>query len=137
MIGERTRSRKLLENGEPLQHGVGHALATPASERKRVHEYGADLLVQFIAHEPPGAMQPRLYCIRLKTEEVRGVLSAHALDHPRHEYNPKYLGEIVGRSLDKLQYFPLRHCSFRIVGWGRLGEFDDLSLVSSGVEGLV
>jgi hypothetical protein len=130
MLGERTRSRKLFENGEPLQHGVGHALATPASERKCVHEYGADLLVQFIAHEPPSAMQPRLYCIRLKTEDVRGVLGAHALDHPRHEYNPKYLGEIVGRSLDKLQYFPLRHCSFRIVGCRRLREFDDLSLDS-------
>src|ERR1700704_2996528 len=94
MIGARKCSRKLFENGEPLQHGVGHALATPARERKRVHEHGADLLVQFIAHEPPCAMQPRLHCIRLNTEEVRGVLGAHALDHPRHEYNPKYLGEM-------------------------------------------
>src|ERR1700704_3195430 len=67
MIGARKRSRKLFENGEPLQHGVGHALATPASEGKRVHEHGADLLVQFIAHEPPCAMQPRLHCIRLNS----------------------------------------------------------------------
>jgi hypothetical protein len=134
MTGERKRSRQLFENGEPLQHGVGHARATHASERKRVHEYGADLLVQFIAHEPPRAMQSRLHCIRLKTEEVRGVLGAHALDRPRHEYNPKYLGEIVGCSLDKLQNFPLRHCSFRIVGCPRLREFDDLRLGSSRFE---
>jgi hypothetical protein len=70
---------------------------------------GADFLVQLIAHEPPRG-------IRLKTEEVRGFLGAHALDHPRREHDPKYIGEIVGRSLDKLQNFPLRHCSFRIVG---------------------
>jgi hypothetical protein len=53
-------------------------------------------------------MQPRLHGMGLKTEEVRGVLGAHPLDHPRHEYNPKDLGEIVGRSLDKPQNFPLR-----------------------------
>ena len=82
MTGERKCSRKLFGNDESLQHGVGHALATPASERKRVHEHGADLLVQFIAHEPPRAMQPRLHRIRLKTEEVRGFLGAHAFDHP-------------------------------------------------------
>lgn len=130
MIGERKRSRKLSGKDEPLQNGAGHALAAPASERKRIHEHGADLLVQFIAHEPPRAMQPRLYCVRLKAKEVRGVLGAHALDHPRHEYNPKYLGETVGRSLDKLQNFPLRHCSFRIVGCHRLRESDNLSVGS-------
>jgi hypothetical protein len=79
MTGERKRSRQLFENGEPLQHGVGHERATPASERKRVHEHGADLLVQLLAHEPPRAMQPRLDRIRLKTEEVRGVRGRQGL----------------------------------------------------------
>ena len=56
--------------------------ATPTSERKRVHEHGADLLVQLLAHEPPRAMQPRLDRIRLKTEEVRGVLGkCGVVDH--------------------------------------------------------
>ena len=39
-------------------------------------------------------------------------------------------GQLVGRSLDKPQNFPLRHRSFRIVGCHHLREFDDLSLGS-------
>ena len=38
MIGELKSSRKLLGTDEPLQNGVGHALAAPPGEWKRVHQ---------------------------------------------------------------------------------------------------
>jgi hypothetical protein len=40
----------------------------------------------------------------------------------------KISGSFVGRALDKLQNFALRHGSFRIGGCHRVREFDDLRL---------
>src|SRR5208337_1726036 len=102
MIRELKSSRKLLGRYDPLQNGVGHALAAPAGERKRIHQNGADLLVKFLTHEPPRTMQPRFHSLRLKTEKLRGFLDAHPFDHACHEHNSKDLGQLVGRSLDKL-----------------------------------
>src|ERR1700730_17571088 len=111
MIGEWKGSRKLLRKHEALQNGVGHALATPTSEWKRVHQDGANLLVEFLAHEFARAMKPGLHRVRRKIKEVRGFLGAHALNHARHEHDSKDLGQIIGRPPDKLQNFPLRHSS--------------------------
>ena len=74
-------------------------------------------------------MQPGLHRVRRKIKEVRGFLDAHPLDHARHEHDSKDLGQIVGRPLDKLQNFALRHSSFRIGCLG-LREFDDLRLAA-------
>ncbi len=79
-------------------------------------------------------MQPRFHSLGLKTEELHGFLDAHSFDRACHEHDSKDLGQPVGRSLDKLQNFPLRHRSFRILGCHHLREFDDLSLGSLRVE---
>ena len=113
-----------------MHDGIGHALATSAGEWKRVHQNGAYLLVQLLTHEPPRTMQPRFHRLRLKTEKVRSFLDTHALDHACDKYDSKDLGQIVGRSLDKLQNFSLCHCSFRIVRCHCLRELNDLSLGS-------
>src|SRR3984893_8193429 len=128
MVGTWKCSRKLFGKGEPPHDSVGHAPAAPASKWKRVHENGTDLLVQFLAHEPPRPMQPRFYRLRLKTKKVRGFLDAHPIDHARHEHDSKDLGQIVGRALDKLQNFALCYGSFRIGGRHRVREFDNLRL---------
>src|ERR1019366_408475 len=130
MLAKQKGSRKLFSKAEPLHDRVGHALATSAGEWKRVHQNGADLLIQLLAHEPPRAMQPRFHRLRLKTEEVGGFFNTHSLDHARDKYDSKDLGQIVGCSLDKLQNFSLRHCSFRIARCHGLRELNDLSLGS-------
>jgi hypothetical protein len=113
-----------------LHDGIGHALATSTGEWKCVHQNGAYLLVELLADEPPRAVQPRFHCLRAKTEEVRGFLDTHALDHARDKYDSKDLRQIVSRSLDKLKNFSLCHCSFRIVRRHCLRELNDLSLGS-------
>src|SRR5450756_2896804 len=130
MIAEQKGSRKLFGKAEPLHDGVGHALATSAGKWKRFHQDGANFLVQLLAHEPPRAMQPRFHRLRPKTEEVCGFFNTHPLDYARDKYDSKYLGQIVGRLLDKLQNFSLRHCSFRIVRCYCLRELNDLSIGS-------
>jgi hypothetical protein len=130
MMAKRKGSRESVGKDEPLHDGVGHTFAASAGEWKRVHQDGANLLVQLLAHESPRAMQPCLDRLRLKTEEIRGFFNTHPLDHARDKHDSKDLGQVVGRSLDKLQNFSLRHCSFRIARCHGLRELNDLSLGS-------
>jgi hypothetical protein len=77
MIVEQKGSHKLFGKAEPLHDGVAHALVPSAGEWKRVHQDGADLLVQLLAHKPPRSMQPCFHRLRLKTEEIRGFFNTH------------------------------------------------------------
>ena len=81
-------------------------------------------------------MQPRFHRLRLNTEKFCGLLNAHPFDHSCHENNSKNFWQSIDRSLDKMQNFPLRHCSFRIVGGHRLREFDDLRFSSLHFDGI-
>src|SRR5450759_855283 len=81
-------------------------------------------------------MQSCLDRLRLKTEEVRGFFNTHPLDHAGDKHDSKDLKQVVGRSLDKLKNFSLRHCSFRIARCHCLRELNDLCLASLRFESL-
>src|SRR5690349_10064654 len=94
--------------GKPRQHGLRHALAAPAVEREGIGEDRPDLLLQRIAQELSGAMQPGLDGLRLEVEQLGGLLDAHALDCARHQNRAKRVRQFVDRALQ--QRFDLALC---------------------------
>ena len=75
------------------------------------------MLVQLLADQPSGAVQPGLDGFRPNAEDLSSVFDAHSLDHPRDENNSIDFGEIVGRLFDKLKNLTLSRRSFRVVGF--------------------
>ena len=56
-------------------------------------------------------MQPRLYRLGPKIEEVGGFLDAHFFDQPRHQDDAERLGQRVNRAFE---YLVLSHGAFGI-----------------------
>src|SRR3569623_1918100 len=110
---------------EALHDVLRHALAAFAREGIGVEQHRADLASVLFAHLLARAMQPRLHRLDADTEQFGGVLDAHALDHPRHEYGAVDIRQLVGHPLDKTKKFALGHGAFRI-GSGGIRELNDL-----------
>src|SRR3569623_283894 len=110
---------------EALHDVLGHALAAFAREGKGVEHHRADLAIEMFAHQLARAMQPRLHRLDADTEQFGGVLDAHALDHPRHEYGAVDIRQLVGHPLDKTKKFALGHGAFWI-GSSDIRELNDL-----------
>src|SRR6478609_8151227 len=81
------KGSRLFQKIEPLHHGVDQALAAAAGERERIQQYGADLLVELFAHQPPCAVQPGLHRLRTQAKDVRGIFDAHAFNDSCDEDN--------------------------------------------------
>ena len=107
---------------------VAQSFAAPAGKGECVEQDRTDLRVEFRAHERPGAVQPRLDRLGPYAEQARRLLDAQPLDHPRDEDGPVKVGNPVRRPFDQLQYLPLRHCPFRVVGARVERERDDIGL---------
>ena len=118
------------ENPSSLQDHFGQALAALAGKRKRFHHHGSDFLLDVVAQDIAGAMQPGLHRLRLQTKDFGGFLDVHSLDHAGDEDDAKSFGKFIYRVLDDLLNFTLCHALFR-VGRGRKGKLDDLGLQDS------
>src|SRR5262245_32707120 len=100
---------------EPRENGFGQPLAPATGEGERFHDHGADLAFHIVTQQVAGTVQAGLHRLRLQSENFRGLLDIHALDHAGDEDEPERLGEFIDRALDNMLDFTLGHGFFRIV----------------------